>query len=574
MLKTFKKLQPYTFLILLNVVFIFISVFADLNLPNSLSKIIDIGVYGKNKQYIIMTGIFMLLIAVISFICNIISGFLAAKISTDFAQKLRGEVFRKVEDFSLEEMDKFGTSSLITRTTNDITQIQTFVQLMLKLLIMMPLMAVGGIIMAYSKSPELSNVIAISMPILIIAILIIAKYVIPLSVAVPQKLDRVNLVLREKLTGIRVIRAFNTQEHEKQKFELANTDLTQTVIKMQRVTSFLLPIATLVLYLTSVAITWSGAKLVDQGQMQVGDIVAVLQYIMQIMLAFMMMTMVFVMLPRARASMVRVNEVLDTQVSIKDENKTHQPIKQKGYIEFKDVSLTFHGADEPTIKNISFFAKPGQTTAIIGSTGSGKSSIINLIPRFYDTTEGAIFVDGIDIKELSLKELRERIGFVPQKAVLFRGTIKENIKFGNEQADDATVQKAAEIAQASDFIASKEEGYDAEVSQGGANLSGGQKQRIAIARAVVRTPEIYIFDDSFSALDFKTDIKLRRALSKETVNSTVIIVAQRVSTIKDADCIIVLENGQIAGKGKHQDLLQSCEVYKEIVTSQLSAEEM
>ncbi|MEG2295390.1 MAG: ABC transporter permease, partial [Oscillospiraceae bacterium] len=357
-----KKLKPYTLLIIINIIFIIIAVFADLNLPSSLARIINIGVYGQDKQYIITTGMFMLLIAMVSVICNIVSGFLAARISTDFAKNLRGEVFRKVETFSLYEMDQFGASSLITRTTNDITQIQTFIQMMLKLLIMTPFMAVGGIIMAYSKSPRLSSVIAISMPILIIAILIIAKYVIPLSAIIPEKLDRVNLVLREKLTGIRVIRAFNTQKHENEKFEIANTDLAKTVIKMQRITATLLPVATLILYLTSVAITWSGAKLVDVGQIQVGDIVAVLQYIMQIMLAFMMMTMIFVMLPRARASMIRVNEVINTQVSIKDENKEHKLTDLTGYIEFKDVSLTFHGADEPTIKNISFFAKPGQTT--------------------------------------------------------------------------------------------------------------------------------------------------------------------------------------------------------------------
>ncbi len=445
--------------------------------------------------------------------------------------------------------------------------------MMLRMMISAPMMCIGGIIMAVSKDAKLSLVIIVVMPILAMAIGIIGKKGMPLFKMMQLKIDKLNLVLRENLTGIRVIRAFNRIDHEKKRFDKANLDLTNTAIKVNKIMAALMPIMMVVLNFTTIAVVWFGGIRIDNGSMQVGDLMAFIQYVMQIMFSLIMVSMMFILIPRASASAVRINEVLDTVSEINDGDNTKSSNK-KGYIEFKDVTFNYPGAEKPALSNISFSAKPGETTAIIGGTGSGKSTLISLIPRFYDVSGGSILVNGIDIREMTQEDLRLKVGFVPQKAVLFSGTIADNIRYGKENASYEEVKHAAEIAQASDFISNMKDGFESVISQGGTNVSGGQKQRLSIARALVRRPEIYVFDDSFSALDFKTDAKLRAALKKETGKSTVIIVAQRVSTVMNADRIIVLDDGQIAGIGNHKELLNTCDVYREIVSSQLSEEEL
>ncbi len=574
MKKMLPHLKPYLLQILAVVVLVFVSVIADLSLPNFLSNIINYGVAEGNTGYILSTGGLMLFFALISIVATIISGFLSAKVSMGFGKKLRSVVFNQVEKFSLSEFDQFGTASLITRTTNDITQIQQFVMIFLRIILMAPIIAIGGILMAYRKSPQMSNIIFVSIPILIILIMIIAKLAMPLSKSMQKKLDRVNLVMREKLTGIRVIRAFNTEDHEKERFEQANRDLTTTAMKMQRTMALLMPALMVTLNLTTVALVWLGAVQVNIGSMMVGDIIALVQYVMQIMMSFTMMSMIFIMYPRAAASAERINQVTDTVPTIQNKANAICGTTLKGQVEFRNVTFTYPHAEQPALHDISFATHPGETTAIIGSTGSGKSTLINLIPRFYDVDSGSILVDGIDVREYDQQALRAKIGYVPQKATLFKGTIGGNIRYGKNDATDEEIEYASKIAQSNDFIMEKEHRYDSDISQGATNVSGGQKQRLSIARAIVRRPEIYIFDDSFSALDFKTDSQLRAALKNETKNAAVIIVAQRVSTIMDADQIIVLDSGEMVGIGTHHELLENCDVYKEIVSSQLSSEEM
>ncbi len=539
-----------------------------------MSDIVDKGVVKGDTDYIWKIGGYMLLVALGGMVCSITASFFSAKAASGFGKLLRTKVFSHVGGFSLHEFDKLGTASLITRTTNDITQVQQVLVMMLRMMAMAPMMCIGGIIMAYSKDAKLTLVLAVSLPVLVLAIVIIAKTGIPLFKAMQIKLDNLNRVLRENLTGIRVIRSFNRIQHEKNRFNEANWDLTQTAIKVNKIMASMMPIMMVVLNLTSVAIIWFGGIRISNGHMQVGDMMAFIQYAMQIMFSFIMLSMMFVMIPRASVSAVRINEVLKTTADITDPSKPLSIESKKGQVEFQNVTFSYPGAEMPAISNISFSMNPGEVTAIIGGTGSGKSTLINLIPRFYDVDSGKILVDGIDVREMTQENLRSKIGFVPQQAVLFTGTIAENIRYGKELASKEEVQYAAEIAQASDFISSMEGAYDAVIAQGGTNVSGGQKQRLSIARALVRKPEIYIFDDSFSALDFKTDAKLRAALKEETIDSTVLIVAQRVSTIMDADQIIVLDNGEIVGIGKHKDLLETSSVYREIVMSQLSEEEI
>lgn len=539
-----------------------------------MSDIVDKGVVKGDTDYIWKIGGYMLLVAAGGMVCSITASFFSAKAASGFGKLLRTKIFSHVGGFSLHEFDKLGTASLITRTTNDITQVQQVLVMMLRMMAMAPMMCIGGIIMAYSKDAKLTLVLAVSLPVLVLAIVIIAKTGIPLFKAMQVKLDSLNRVLRENLTGIRVIRSFNRIQHEKIRFNEANWDLTQTAIKVNKIMASMMPIMMVVLNLTSVAIIWFGGIRISNGHMQVGDMMAFIQYAMQIMFSFIMLSMMFVMIPRASVSAVRINEVLETAADITDPSKPLLNEGQKGQVEFQNVTFSYPGAEMPAISNISFSMKPGEVTAIIGGTGSGKSTLINLIPRFYDVDSGKILVDGIDVREMTQENLRSKIGFVPQQAVLFTGTITENIRYGKEHASEEEILHAAEIAQASEFITSMEGGYDAVIAQGGTNVSGGQKQRLSIARALVRKPEIYIFDDSFSALDFKTDAKLRAALKKETVDSTVLIVAQRVSTIMDADQIIVLDDGEIVGIGKHKDLLETSSVYREIVMSQLSEEEI
>lgn len=574
MIKLFRFLKPYAAAIGAILILLFFQSLAELYLPTLMSDIVDTGIVKGDTQYILKIGGFMLLVAAGSGVCVILAGFLSSKVATSFGKDLRSKVFSRVESFSLNEFDKMGTASLITRTTNDITQVQQVTIMIMRMMISAPMMCIGGIIMAVSKDAKLSLVLVAIIPVLAGIIFIIARKGIPLFKSMQVKLDKLNLVLRENLTGIRVIRAFNRIDHEKKRFNEANHDLTETAIKVNKIMASLMPVMMIIMNLTSIAIIWFGGIRIDNGSMQVGDMMAFLQYAMQIMFSLIMVSIMFVMIPRAEASAVRINEVLDTIPEINDPQQAKGADNKRGFVEFKDVTFSYPGAEQPAISNISFSAKPGEVTAIIGGTGSGKSTLISLIPRFYDIESGSILVDGIDVREMSQESLRAKIGFVPQKAVLFTGSITDNIRYGKEDATEEEVKHAAEIAQATEFISNMKEGFHSEISQGGTNVSGGQKQRLSIARALVRRPEIYIFDDSFSALDFKTDAKLRAALKKETVDSTVLIVAQRVSTVMDADRIIVLDEGEVAGSGSHKELLNTCQVYREIVLSQLSEEEI
>jgi len=574
LIKLTKFLKPFQLAIYLVLGLVLLQSLSELYLPTLMSDIVDKGVVKGDTGYIWKIGGFMLLVAAGGMICSIAASFYSAKAASGFGKLLRSKIFSHVGNFSLHEFDQLGTASLITRTTNDITQIQQVLVMMLRMMAMAPMMCIGGIIMAYSKDAKLTLVLAVALPVLVLAIVIIARKGIPLFKAMQIKLDNLNRVLRENLTGIRVIRSFNRVEHEKKRFDEANWDLTETAIKVNKIMAAMMPIMMVVLNLSSVAIVWFGGLRISNGHMQVGDMMAFIQYAMQIMFSFIMLSMMFVMIPRASVSAVRINEVLETVADIKDPSSSKVDEGKKGFVEFQEVTFSYPGAEMPAISNISFSTKPGEVTAIIGGTGSGKSTLINLIPRFYDVDSGKVLVDGIDVRDMAQEKLREKIGFVPQQSVLFTGTIAENIRYGKENATAEEVDHAAEVAQAKEFISNMPEGFDAVISQGGTNVSGGQKQRLSIARALVRKPEIYIFDDSFSALDFKTDAKLRAALKNETGNSTVLIVAQRVSTIIDADQIIVLDNGEISGIGKHKELMESCAVYREIVMSQLSEEEI
>ena len=585
MIKLLKNLKPYTFYIIGVMVFIFLQSLSELFLPTLMSDIVDTGVVNGDINYIIRIGGWMILIAVIAMISSVLGSYLAAKVATGFGRDLRTKVFAKVESFSLEEFDEKGTSSLIIRTTNDITQIQKLVVTMLRMFLRAPLLFIGGIIMAVIKNAKLSLVFVVILPILVIIIFLIAKKSMFLFKSMQIKLDKLNLVLREYLTGIRVIRAFNREDYEKKRFHKANLDLTETAKRVNKLMAILMPLMMLIFNLTTVAIIWFGGIRINEGSMQVGDLIAFIQYASQILFSLIMVSMMLIMVPRASVSAIRINEVLDVEPKIKDpiiaeENKSKIKIsrvskkEKRGYLEFDEVSFCYQGAEEPAIEKISFKTSPGELTAIIGSTGSGKSTLINLIPRFYDVTSGRILVDGVDVRELTQKKLRAKIGLVPQKVVLFAGTIAENIGFGSNNLSRDEMVRAADISQASEFISTMKQGYDSKIAQGGTNISGGQKQRLAIARAFAKHPEIYIFDDSFSALDFKTGAKLRVAIKKETKNDTVLIIAQRVTTVMNADQIIVLDEGKIVGIGKHQDLLINCKAYREIVASQLSEEEL
>jgi ATP-binding cassette subfamily B protein len=585
MIKLLKNLKPYTLAIIGVMVFIFLQSLSELFLPTLMSDIVDTGVVNGDINYIIRIGGWMILIAVIAMISSVLGSYLAAKVATGFGRDLRTKVFAKVESFSLEEFDEKGTSSLIIRTTNDITQIQKLVVTMLRMFLRAPLLFIGGIIMAVIKNAKLSLVFVVILPILAIIIFLIAKKSMFLFKSMQIKLDKLNLVLREYLTGIRVIRAFNREDYEKKRFHKANFDLTETAKRVNKLMAILMPLMMLILNFTTVAIIWFGGIRINEGSMQVGDLIAFIQYASQILFSLIMVSMMLIMVPRASVSAIRINEVLDVEPKIKDpiiaeENKSKIKIsrvskkEKRGYLEFDEVSFCYQGAEEPAIEKISFKTSPGELTAIIGSTGSGKSTLINLIPRFYDVTSGRILVDGVDVRELTQKILRAKIGLVPQKVVLFAGTIAENIGFGSNNLSRDEMVRAAYISQASEFISTMKQDYNSKIAQGGTNISGGQKQRLAIARAFAKHPEIYIFDDSFSALDFKTGAKLRVAIKKETKNDTVLIIAQRVTTVMDADQIIVLDEGKIVGIGKHQDLLITCKAYREIVASQLSEEEL
>jgi len=554
--------------------FIFGQAMAELALPTLMADVVNNGMIQGDNGYIITYGGYMLIVALASTACSIIGAFLSAKVALGVGKDLRNSIFTRVENYSLNEFDKFGTASLVTRTTNDIVQIQTVLVMMLRFMIYAPVMSIGGIIMAVSKDKGLTVILLIVIPILLIFMITVAFTIMPAFKKMQKKLDRLNMVMRENLTGIRVIRAFNKLEHERIRFKTANGELTDVSIKVNQTMAVMQPVMIIILNITSIAITWFGGWRIAQGSMQIGDMMAFIQYAMQIMFSFIMVAMMFVMVPRAQASADRINEVLETEPEISDPTHSKAFQEKNGFVEFQNVSFSYPGAEEPALCNITFEAKPGEITAIIGGTGSGKSTLINLIPRFYDACEGNILVDGTNILELYQSELRSKIGLVSQSAILFTGSISDNIRYGKKDATDEEIIHAAEIAQATDFISEMPLGFETELAQGGTNVSGGQKQRISIARALVRKPEIYIFDDSFSALDFKTDSKLRAALKKETKESAVIIVAQRVSTIMDANQILVLDDGELVGKGSHRELLKSNQVYREIVASQLSEEEL
>ncbi len=572
MIKLLKYLKPYTGLVIAVVVLMFIQAMTELYLPAIMSDIIDIGVASGDTNFIFKMGGIMLIIAGVGTICAIVGCYLSSKVGMSFSRDLRHKVFTKVENFSLNEFDQKGTSSLITRTTNDITQVQNVLITILKMLLRAPLMVIGGIIMAVAQDIKLSLAIIIVLVVFLTFIVFIAKKSVKLYDTMQKKLDKLNLVLRERLTGIRVIRAFNTMKFEKTRFNKANLDLTDTAIKVNKLMAILLPLLIFIMNLTIIIVFWIGAIRINEGALLVGDLMAFIQYTMGIMYALTSIIMMFALIPRASASAKRVKEVIDMQPNIMDPEQPIRLINKKGQVEFKDVSFIYQGAEKPALRHISFSAKPGEVTAIIGGTGSGKSTLVNLIPRFYDVVSGSVLIDGIDVRQMRQEDIRESIGLVPQKAVLFSGTVAENIVFGYKKATKEEMMHAAEIAQASEFISSMKKGYNAIISQGGTNISGGQKQRLSIARALIRKPSIYIFDDSFSALDFRTDAKLRQALQKEILDSTVIIVAQRVTSVMGADRIIVLDNGEMAGIGTHKELLSSCEVYREIVSSQLSEE--
>ena len=574
MIKLLKYAEPYILLIIATIILLFGQAICDLSLPDYMSDIINKGITVGDKNFIIKTGFTMLGISLLSAVFTIIVSFLAAKIAAGMCRTIRNDLFTNIETFSNAEFDKFSTSSLITRTTNDITQIQMLIVMSIRMIFYAPIMAIGGFVHALANSKSMSWIIALAIICLLGLILTIFTIAMPKFKIIQNLIDKLNLVVRENLDGILVIRAFNTQEFEENRFDKANKDLTDTNLFVNRVMVSMMPIMTLIMNLVTVLIVWVGANQVSGFKMDVGEMMAYMQYVMQIIFAFLMLSMMFIMIPRASVSGDRIADVLEAKTLIKNNNIASKIDNCTGLVEFKNVCFRYPGGDEDVLNNISFTARPGETTAFIGSTGSGKSSIINLIPRFYDPSSGEVLIDGINIKNIDLHELRKNIGYVPQKGILFSGTIKSNLSYADKNASDENILRAASIAQAMEFIDSKPDRFDEIIAQGGNNVSGGQKQRLSIARALLSKPQIAIFDDSFSALDFKTDAALRKALKKETGSSTVLLVAQRISTIMNAEQIIVLDNGHIAGKGTHENLMKTCNIYREIALSQLSQEEL
>ncbi|MDF2865639.1 MAG: transporter ATP-binding protein [Clostridia bacterium] len=573
MKKVLKNLKQYNILIVIAMTLIFLQSIANLYLPTLMSEIVNEGVVDQNMDSVWMYGGKMLFVTLGAMICSIISTFIASRVAAGFGKNLRKAVFTKVEDFSLNEFNKIQTSSLITRTTNDVSQIQNLTLMMIRMMILAPMMCIGGIIMATAKNLELSLLFVVVIPILLAAIILLARKIVPLFTEIQKRTDKINQVVREKLTGVRVIRAFGTEEYEGKRYDKANKDIYETSIKAAYIMSGLMPIIFFIINISTIAIVWFGSHLIGDGALQIGDMMAFMQYAMQVLFSILMVTMLFIMIPRAIVSAKRINEVLEIEPSIKDNGMDIERGTKSGEIEFKNVTFAYNESNEPVLNDLNFKINKGETVAIIGGTGSGKSTLLNLILRFYDVTSGEITVGGVPVKEMSLQSLRNMIGYVPQKVNLFSGTIAENIRYGKQDATDEEVKEAAKIAQSLDFISSLDKGFDSVVSQGGTNYSGGQKQRISIARAIVKNPDIYVFDDSFSALDYTTDKKLREALIENTKGATLVIVAQRVSTIMNADSIIFLDEGKIIAQGKHHELLENCQAYKEVVMSQITEEE-
>ncbi len=575
MFKLLKYLRSYSGIILCAVALLFLQANCDLALPDYMADIVNTGVMSGKLNFILKTGAIMLGLTLLGTAASVIVGYLASMTAAGVAHDLRSDLFKRVENFANAEFDKFSTASLITRTTNDITQIQTVLVMMIRLVIYAPILGVGGVIKAISSSPSMSWIIGVAVIFLVGTIMVLFSLAIPKFKIIQDLVDRLNLVTRENIEGMLVIRAFNTQKFEINRFDKANKDLTDTNLYVNRLMALMMPVMMLIFNLVTVIIVWVGAKQVSAFQMNIGDMMAYMQYAIQIIMAFLMMSIMFIMFPRAAVSAERIAEVLETQPSILD---PRQPVAFREdfqpVIEFRNVSFRYPGGQNDVLHNINFCAKPGQTTAIIGSTGSGKSTLVNLILRFYDVAAGEILINGQDIRTVTRKTLRDKIGYVPQRSVLFSGSIKSNLAYADKNAPLENLEKASAIAQATEFISANPEGFEAVIAQGGTNVSGGQKQRLSIARALVKNAPIYIFDDCFSALDLKTDRNLRAALKKETDKSTILLVAQRVGTIMHADQIIVLDNGHIVGLGKHRELLRDCEVYREIAYSQLSEEEL
>ena len=569
-----KYLNRYKGLVLLNMLGVLGFALVELGIPTIMATVIDKGIAYNDISYIKRMGIVIVIISVLGVMGSILLGFTSAKISTSVVRDIRNDIFKKSQEFSHSEYDRFGISSMITRTTNDAFQVMQFTNTILRMAMICPIMFIISVFLILSTSVKLSAILSVTLPLIVLGVYLIAKTSHPWSQTQQKNLDKLNRISRENLTGIRVIRAFGNDDYERKRFKKVNNAYASISKKLFKLMSVAQPTFFLLLNLAIIAIFWMASKMINVSSLQVGQLVAFIEYLFHAMFSLMLFSNVFVMYPKAQVSAERIQEILDAEPMIKNPEQGVTETNNKGTLEFENVTFVYPDGEEPVIKNVSFSAKKGETIAFIGSTGSGKSTLINLIPRFYDVTAGSIRIDGIDVRKFNLKALRKKIGFIRQKNLLFTGTIKSNIKFGKPHATHDEVEHSARIAQAYDFITNKEKGFDEPISEGGSNVSGGQKQRLSIARALVRKPEIYIFDDSFSALDFKTDAILRKALKKETTDAIVLIVAQRIGSIMDADKIIVLDEGKVVGVGKHKELLKTCNVYHEIALSQLTEEEL
>ncbi|MGX7059478.1 ABC transporter ATP-binding protein [Vagococcus humatus] len=570
--KLLKKMSFFS--VLMAIVFMFVQVLSDLYLPTLTSDIINNGVSKGDVKYIWSVGLVMLGYSVISILASIGNTFFATKESQKLGKRLRSEIYQKVEYASLDQFDQFGTATLITRTTNDVNQIQMVTQMGLRIMMMAPITLIGASIMAYRLDHQLTKIFLYVIPILMVFLGVVMYFAVPLFKSMQTKTDKLNLIFREGLTGVRVIRAFNRDDYEAKRFDTANQDFVNTAIKVNTIVAFLIPIVTLIMSGTNILIVWQGGHYIANMEMDVGNLIAFMTYATQILMSFMMLSMIFVFVPRAQASAERINEVLDMKDDILDPEKPVELTEASPELSFQQVDFRYAGAEKCSLQQIDFTAKKGETVAIIGGTGSGKTTLVNLIPRFFEVENGSIQMNGTDIRSYRQQDLRSRIGFVPQKARLFKGTIRDNMLYGDQQATDEQIWKALEIAQAKDFVSQLPEGLDSRVEQGGGNFSGGQRQRLCIARALVKQADVYVFDDSFSALDFKTDGQLRQALKENVTDSIVVLVAQRISTVVDADIILVLDEGKLVGKGTHQELKENCTTYQEIISSQLREEEI